>query len=65
MLYNFNYTVLFVNFFLNKARRKKIKDFSKTKKMHSHLYIVNKILYYYMVEVTNRFKALDMIDRVH
>ena len=25
---------------------------------------INKILYFYTVEVTNRFKGLDLIDRV-
>ena len=27
-------------------------------------YNLNQILYYYAVEVTNRFKGLDLIDRV-
>ena len=32
--------------------------------IRSFRYELNKILYYYTVEVTNRFKGLDLIDRV-
>ena len=34
------------------------------KTIRSFRYDLNKILYYYTVEVTNRFKGLDLIDRV-
>ena len=32
--------------------------------IRSFRYELNKILYYYTVEVTNRFKGLDLIDRM-
>ena len=35
------------------------------KTIRSFRYDLNKILYYYTVEVTNRLKVLDLIDRVH
>ena len=40
----------------------KLKKVGKTTR--SFRYDLNQTLYYYTVEVTNRFKGLDMIDKV-
>ena len=42
--------------------RLKLKKVGKTTRPFR--YDLNQILYYYTVEVTNRFKGLDLIDRV-
>ena len=42
--------------------RRKLKKAGKTTR--SFRYDLNQIPYYYPVEVTNRFEALDLIDRV-
>ena len=42
--------------------RRKLKKAGKTTR--SFRYDLNQIPYYYTVEVTNRFEALDLIDRV-
>ena len=48
---------------LNAKFRFKLKKIGKTLRPFS--YDLNQILYNYTVEVTNRFKALDLIYRVH
>ena len=43
--------------------RLKLKNVGKT--TSTFRYDLNQIPYYYTVEVRNRFKGLDLIDRVH
>ena len=43
--------------------RIKLKKVGKTTRLFR--YDLNQIAYYYSVEVTNRFKGLDLVDRLH
>ena len=43
--------------------RIKLKKVGKTTRLFR--YDLNQIAYYYSVEMTNRFKGLDLVDRLH
>ena len=67
--FHFSYFFIFLNELLISDHellivkfRLKLKKVGKTTRPFS--YDLNQTLYHYTVEVTNRFKGLDMIDRV-
>ena len=47
-----------------RLKLKKVEKKKKKKTTRTFRYDLNQILYDYTVEVTNRFKGLDLIDRV-